>query len=169
MTVFSHILATYFLGKIFKVKDIKTWILLWGFGVLIDLDAVILRPLQTLNPAEWYYHYDNPRCLRTFIQEPISLLWLLPLSYFVFKNFLPVLAFLLHLMMDYIEIKIKRPFWPASNLEIYQGILKPGSKVEIVLSCFFLLILSYDQARRKNSGLRTFFRRSREEIKKIRA
>jgi hypothetical protein len=167
MTVMSHILATFLLGKVLRIKKRKVWILMWLFGVLIDLDGVIFHPEVLVNSAEWYYHYENPRYLRTFIQEPISLIWVLPLSIFGFKTLIPVLAFFLHLLMDYIEIKIKKPFWPFSNLKIYQGILKPGSKIEIVVSSFLLLLLSYEQIKRKNSSFRAFFRRGFKKIRKL--
>ncbi|MCH7759535.1 hypothetical protein IID20_04225 [Patescibacteria group bacterium] len=81
------------------------------FGVAIDLDHVIKIPLFRKLTKWWKFKHLN---WRTPLQEPISLLWIIPLSIWL-STWVPIIFFLLHLALDYITGYSKKPFFPFSN------------------------------------------------------
>jgi len=113
MTVFTHTLVTLFFVRLFNLSG-REEVLAWLFGVAIDLDHLIRLPLY-LKLHKFKIIKNFP--WRTPLQEPISLLWITPLSIYL-QSWVPVVFFLFHLALDYSMNYTKRPFYPFSNFEI---------------------------------------------------
>src|SRR5204863_5058725 len=81
---------------------------------------------------------------RTSLQEPVALLWIIPLCFFL-GTWVPALFFLIHLAMDYSVGYEKMPWYPYSPL-VTQGFLAQVSDrtkeavLIVVLLCMNLLL-----------------------------
>ena len=81
---------------------------------------------------------------RTSLQEPVALLWIVPLCFFL-GTWVPALFFLVHLAMDYGVGYEKMPWYPYSPL-VTQGFLVGVSDkakeaiLIVVLLCMNLLL-----------------------------
>lgn len=140
MNLITHILSVLLLGKILPISGFE-WVLAFIFGVFIDIDHIFKLPIflkfrnfRTIRYLNW----------RSSIQEPVSYLWVIPLSIF-FKSYVPVLFFTLHLALDYMMSYEKKPFFPFSNYTIRDtkkfrrdGVLQ--AVVSLLIICTFLLI-----------------------------
>ncbi len=113
MNILIHILITVLIIHLMDLSGIDVlWALL--FGILIDLDHLVKIPLYVKQNGFSVIRYWN---WRTPLQEPISLLWVIPLSVYL-NTFVPVLFFLSHIALDYIKGFEKKPFFPFSNYTI---------------------------------------------------
>ncbi|RMF06789.1 hypothetical protein D6764_01415 [Candidatus Woesearchaeota archaeon] len=110
------------------------------FGVLLDADHILKLPLYYSLPKSKRKRHFN---WRTPLQEPVSLLWIVPLSIYL-QTMVPVLFFILHLALDYLMSYPKKPFFPYSNFS-----LKPTQKLKrdlafeiifTVVLCIFLVV-----------------------------
>ena len=85
--------------------------LAYTFGMAVDVDHVIKLPYYLravgLHDKRGYYW-------RSSLQEPVALLWILPLCYFL-GTVIPLLFFLIHVAMDYSVRFEKMPFYPYST------------------------------------------------------
>ena len=120
----------------------RQWFLagLFGAGIdFLDFPHVILAIQGFLN-GRVGFGKNGQHYYRSFIQEPISLLWVIPLSFFL-KSPIPVIFFLLHGLMDFICQFEKRPFWPISNFSTSWGLFPSGTILEFLISLVLLLIL----------------------------
>ena len=85
--------------------------LAYGFGYGIDLiDHPIKLPLylkKNWTKNEKHYHWRTP------LQEPVALLWIIPLSFYL-RTYVPALFFISHFALDYLVSYDKRPFFPFS-------------------------------------------------------
>lgn len=142
MIIFSHILATYLLGKILKLETKKDWFLAFGFGVGIDfLDVFhIVNMIRGLFLGEIGRGKSGSHYYRSFIQEPVSLFWIVPLSLIV-KTPLPLIFFILHFVLDYCCKYEKRPFWPLTKFSTNFGIFPSSTYEEFIITGVLLLIL----------------------------
>ena len=81
---------------------------------------------------------------RTSLQEPVALLWILPLCFFL-GTWVPAIFFVIHLAMDYSVGYEKMPWYPYSPL-VTQGFLVGVSDkakeaiLIVVLLCMNLLL-----------------------------
>jgi hypothetical protein len=111
MTIIPHLLLTTVgvqaLGL--EGKDIA---LAYAFGYGIDLiDHCIKLPLYLRKNGrknERNYHWRTP------LQEPVALMWIVPLSVYL-GTYVPILFFALHFFLDYLVSYEKRPFYPFST------------------------------------------------------
>lgn len=107
MTIITHVLLTAAGAQLLHLDQTNT-LYAYFFGVALDLDHLIKMPLYTkkygLTRAK---HYP----WRTPLQEPVSLLWIIPLSMFL-GTAVPVIFFIGHLLLDYTVSYVKRPFFP---------------------------------------------------------
>lgn len=87
-------------------------VLAYTFGYGIDLiDHPIKLPLYYRKNGlknEKHYHWRTP------LQEPIALLWIVPLSLYL-GTYVPALFFISHFFLDYLVSYDKRPFFPFSK------------------------------------------------------
>jgi sterol desaturase/sphingolipid hydroxylase (fatty acid hydroxylase superfamily) len=140
MTIVTHALATTLGVRVLRLTGSDA-VLAYVFGVGLDIDHVIKAP---------YYlrHVGRKRKLgyywRTSLQEPVALLWIIPLCFFL-GTWVPALFFLIHLAMDYSVGYEKMPWYPYTPL-VTQGFLAGVSDrtkeavLIVVLLCMNLLL-----------------------------
>jgi len=140
MLMFSHLAINLILIKILNLAG-SDIILALIFGNLVDLDHLFHLKLIL---KDWRYLYNDKKMLRTFIQEPISLIWILPLC-LLLRNFIPLIFWSVHVLMDYLVVIKKKPFWPISNTVVKTGVIPSGSRIEWMISSstFFLVVVYY--------------------------
>ncbi len=109
--------------------------LAYTFGYGIDLvDHPIKLPLylkKNWTRNEKHYHWRTP------LQEPIALLWIIPLSFYL-GTYVPALFFISHFALDYLVSYDKRPFFPFS-MYTTRGILPLTSDAAKEWTTTFLL------------------------------
>ncbi len=139
MTIVTHVLATTLGVRVLKLTGSDA-ALAYVFGVGVDIDHVIKAPFYWragLRKERGYYW-------RTSLQEPVALLWIIPLCFFL-GTWVPALFFLVHLAMDYSVGYEKMPWYPYSPL-VTQGFLVGVSDkakeaiLIVVLLCMNLLL-----------------------------
>jgi len=139
MTIVTHALATTLGVRVLKLSGSDA-VLAYVFGVGVDIDHAIKLPFfwrAGLRKERGYYW-------RTSLQEPVALLWIVPLCFFL-GTWVPVLFFLIHLAMDYSVGYEKMPWYPYSPL-VTQGFLVGVSDkakeaiLIVVLLCMNLLL-----------------------------
>ena len=150
MTIITHILVTT-VGVRFLHLTGSEAVLAYIFGVVIDLDHFIKLPLyfkkhnfkirdilQKPFPKEKHYNW------RTSLQEPVALLWIIPLSIFL-KTPAPVIFFAGHLILDYLMSYQKLPFYPFSDFRtkgFFIGIPDMIKEVFIIIASSICIIFS---------------------------
>lgn len=177
MMIISHIVATYFLGKILKFKTKKQWFFAFLFGVGIDfLDLPhMIRGIRGFLIGETGFNRGGQYYYRSFVQEPISLLWVIPISIWL-KTPIPIIFFILQAGMDFICQFEKRPFWPLLNFSTRWGLFPSGTILEFALSLGLFLVILYIKKRTisfywqkyKNESINwSFFQRSFKKIREV--
>ncbi len=109
MTIVTHFLATT-LGVQAMGLEGQDRVLAYAFGMGVDVDHAVkapfyLRAVGLKNKRDYYW--------RSSLQEPVALLWIIPLSWF-FGSIVPILFFAMHVAMDYSVHFEKMPFYPYS-------------------------------------------------------
>jgi len=142
MTIVTHALATTLGVRVLKLTGSDA-VLAYIFGVGVDIDHAIKLPFfwrAGLRKERGYYW-------RTSLQEPVALLWIIPLCFFL-GTWVPALFFLVHLAMDYSVGYEKMPWYPYSPL-VTQGVLvgvsdkaKEAILIVILLCTNLLLFLA---------------------------
>ncbi len=111
MTIIPHLLMTT-LGVQLLGLEGKDIVLAYAFGYGIDLvDHPIKLPLYLKKNGtknEKHYHWRTP------LQEPVALLWIIPLSFYL-RTYVPAVFFVSHFFLDYLVSYDKRPFYPFST------------------------------------------------------
>ncbi len=135
MTIIPHLLLTT-LGVQLLGLEGKDVILAYTFGYGIDLiDHPIKLPLYLKKNGtknEKHYHWRTP------LQEPVALLWIVPLSVYLGTP-VPALFFVSHFLLDYLVSYDKKPFFPFGEYTT-KGILSrtPDALKEWVTSLVLL-------------------------------
>ena len=141
MTIVTHALATTLGVRVLKLTGSDA-VLAFVFGVGVDIDHAIKAPfyLKAGFRREKGYYW------RTSLQEPVALLWIIPLCLFL-GTWVPALFFLIHLAMDYGVGYEKMPWYPYTPL-VTQGFLvgvsdkaKEATLIVILLCMNLLLFL----------------------------
>ncbi len=139
MTIVTHALATTLGVRVLKLTGSDA-VLAYVFGVGVDIDHAIKLPFfwkAGLRKERGYYW-------RTSLQEPVALLWIVPLCFFL-GTWVPVLFFLVHLAMDYGVGYEKMPWYPYSPLVTQGFVVGVSDKAKetiliVVLLCMNLLL-----------------------------
>lgn len=109
MTIVTHLLATT-LGVEAMGLHGRERLLAYAFGVGVDVDHAIKAPFYLraigLHDKRGYYW-------RSSLQEPVALLWIVPLCLFL-STAVPLVFFAIHVAMDYSVRFEKMPFYPYS-------------------------------------------------------
>src|SRR5437667_9359598 len=125
MTIVTHALATTLGVRLLKLTGSGV-VLAYVFGVGVDLDHVIKAPFYLkaigLKNQRGYYW-------RSSLQEPVALLWILPLC-FLLGTVIPVMFFAVHLAMDYSMSYEKMPFFPYSTRVTRGWLVKVPDKLK---------------------------------------
>jgi len=118
MTIVPHLLLTTVGVQALGLEG-KDIVLAYTFGYGIDLlDHPIKLPLYLRKNGrknEKHYHWRTP------FQEPVALLWIIPLSVYL-GTYVPALFFFSHFALDYMVSYEKRPFSPFSTYST-EGVL----------------------------------------------
>ncbi|MFX0151544.1 MAG: hypothetical protein ACFFAJ_12230 [Candidatus Hodarchaeota archaeon] len=140
MNVIAHILITILFIELTDIKGID---ILWAviFGVIIDLDHLIKIPLYIKqNGLKIVRLWD----WRTPFQEPISYLWIIPLSIFL-QTWVPLFFFTIHILLDYLMSFKKKPLYPFTDFEIKEREVKFDAPLEIITMvttlCMFVFLV----------------------------
>jgi hypothetical protein len=109
VTIVTHFLATT-LGVQALGLEGRDKVLAYAFGMGVDIDHAVKLPFYLravgLRDKRGYYW-------RSSLQEPVALLWIVPLCVFL-GTLLPILFFAIHVVMDYSVRFEKMPFYPYS-------------------------------------------------------
>jgi len=110
MKLVTHVLATTAGVQALHLQG-RDALLAFAFGVAIDVDHAIkapfyLKAIGWKNKLGFYW--------RSSLQEPVALLWIVPLCFFL-HTWIPIPFFLFHLAMDYSVRFEKMPFYPYST------------------------------------------------------
>jgi len=110
VTIVTHFLATT-LGVQALGLEGQDKVLAYAFGMGVDVDHAVkapfyLKAVGLRNKRDYYW--------RSSLQEPVALLWIIPLALF-FGSLVPILFFLIHVAMDYSVRFEKMPFYPYSS------------------------------------------------------
>ena len=110
MTIVTHILVTTVGVQALHLTG-KERILAYVFGCCVDVDHIIKAPyyLKAVGLKEKRLGYY----WRSSLQEPVALLWVIPLS-ILLGTWVPVLFMSVHMAMDYSVRFEKMPFYPYS-------------------------------------------------------
>ena len=110
MTIFTHVLATTLGAQAMELRGGQL-ALAYAFGVGVDIDHAIKAPFYLravgLRDKRGYYW-------RSSLQEPVALLWIVPLCVFL-GTVVPIVFFAIHVAMDYSVRFEKMPFYPYSS------------------------------------------------------
>ena len=142
MKIFTHALATTVAVQALHLQG-REVVLAFLFGVALDVDHVIkapfyLRHVGGLRDERGYYW-------RSSLQEPVALLWIVPLCLWL-GTWVPVVFFLIHVAMDYAVQFEKMPLYPYSRW-VTRGWMRgiPDGPKEaaffLVLACTSLFLL----------------------------
>ena len=109
MTIITHVLATTLGVQAMELHGSEV-ALAYGFGIGVDIDHAVkapfyLRSVGWRNKKDYYW--------RSSLQEPVALLWIIPLAWFL-GTIVPIVFFLLHIALDYSVRFEKMPFYPYS-------------------------------------------------------
>ncbi|MFI5252351.1 MAG: hypothetical protein ACHQQQ_07980 [Bacteroidota bacterium] len=145
MTLFPHLLLTTVGIQVLGLEG-KDIVLAYTFGYGIDLvDHPIKFPLyykKNGTKNEKHYHWRTP------LQEPIALLWIIPLSIYL-GTYVPALFFISHFFLDYCVSYEKRPFFPFSSYTTEGLFTRYSDTVKEVWTCgiclVFIIALGYHQ------------------------
>jgi hypothetical protein len=131
----THILATTLGVKAMGLHggDVA---LAFAFGCGVDIDHLLKLPfyLKSVGFKDRRGYY-----WRSSLQEPVALLWIVPLSVFL-GTIVPVVFFAIHVAMDYSVRFEKMPFYPYSPLVTRGWLLGVSDNVKeavlfVLLAC----------------------------------
>lgn len=139
MTIVTHALATTLGARLFKLTGSDV-VLAYVFGVGVDIDHAIKAPFF----FKAGYRKERGYYWRTSLQEPVALLWIIPLCFFL-GTWVPALFFLIHLAMDYAVGYEKMPWFPYSPAVTQGYLVQVSDKAKeailiVVLICMNLLL-----------------------------
>ena len=110
MTIVTHILATTLGAQALRLEG-RDLALAYAFGVGVDVDHAVKAPFYLkhvgLRDRRGYYW-------RSSLQEPVALLWIVPLCVLL-GTVVPIVFFAIHVAMDYSVRFEKMPFYPYSR------------------------------------------------------
>jgi hypothetical protein len=140
MTSVTHVLATSLGVRVLKLSGSDV-LLAYIFGIGVDIDHAFKAP---------FYHrsFGWKRVMgyywRTSLQEPVALLWIVPLCFFL-GTWIPALFFLIHIAMDYSVSFEKMPWYPYSPVVTQGFLLGVSDKTKelvlvVALVCTHLLL-----------------------------
>lgn len=137
MTILPHLLLTTAAAQALGLEG-KDLVLAYTFGYGIDLvDHPIKLPLYLKKNGkknEKNYHWRTP------LQEPIALLWIIPLSVYL-GTYVPALFFISHFVLDYMVSYEKRPFYPLSTYSTEGFLTGYSDTAKEVWTCILCVII----------------------------
>lgn len=112
--------------------------LAYVFGMAVDIDHAVKAPYYLkaigLKDKRGYYW-------RSSLQEPVALLWIIPLCFFL-GTMVPILFFAIHVAMDYSVRFEKMPFYPYSSYVTRGWLINVPDKLKEGVLFGLLLVLN---------------------------
>ena len=137
MTIVTHILATTLGVQALELRG-QDAALAYAFGVGVDVDHAVKAPFYLravgLRDKRGYYW-------RSSLQEPVALLWIVPLC-LLLGTIVPIVFFAIHVAMDYSVRFEKMPFYPYSGFVTRGWLLGVPDKVKEGVLFAVLLVLN---------------------------
>ena len=137
MTIVTHFLATTLGVQALGLQG-QDKVLAYAFGMGVDIDHAVKAPFYLravgLRDKRGYYW-------RSSLQEPVALLWIIPLSLFL-GSLVPVLFFLIHVAMDYSVRFEKMPFYPYSSFVTRGWLVRIPDRIKEGVLFAVLLVLN---------------------------
>ena len=137
MTIFTHVLATTLGAQALELRGGQL-ALAYAFGVGVDIDHAIKAPFYLravgFRDKRGYYW-------RSSLQEPVALLWIVPLSVFL-GTVIPIVFFVIHVAMDYSVRFEKMPFYPYSSWVTRGWLIRVPDKVKEGIVFAVLVVLN---------------------------
>ena len=116
--------------------DRRDTALAYTFGVAVDVDHAVKAPFYLravgLRDKRGYYW-------RTSLQEPVALLWMVPLCWFL-GTLVPVVFFAIHMALDYSVRYEKMPWYPYSTHVTRGWLIEIPDKVKEAVVFIVLLV-----------------------------
>ena len=137
MTTVTHVLAT-MLGVQAMGLEGRDKVLAYAFGIGVDVDHAIKAPfyLRTVGLRDKRGYY-----WRSSLQEPVALLWIVPLCIFL-GTVVPIVFFAIHVAMDYSVRFEKMPLYPYSAWVTRGWLTTVPDKVKEAVVFAVLLVLN---------------------------
>jgi hypothetical protein len=137
VTIVTHFLATT-LGVQAMGLEGRERVLAYAFGMGVDVDHAVKAPFYLkavgLRDKRGYYW-------RSSLQEPVALLWIVPLCVFL-GSVVPIIFFAIHVAMDYSVRFEKMPFYPYSPWVTRGWLTRIPDKIKEVTVFSVLLVLN---------------------------
>jgi len=137
MTIVTHFLATTLGAQVLGLEG-QDRVLAYTFGMAVDIDHAVKAPFYLkaigLKDKRGYYW-------RSSLQEPVALLWIVPLCLFL-GTMVPILFFVMHVAMDYSVRFEKMPFYPYSPYVTRGWLVGVPDKVKEGVLFSVLLVLN---------------------------
>jgi hypothetical protein len=137
VTIVTHFLATTLGAQVLGLEG-RDRVLAYAFGMGVDIDHAVKAPFYLraigLKDKRGYYW-------RSSLQEPVALLWIVPLCFFL-GTFVPILFFVVHVAMDYSVRFEKMPFYPYSSYVTRGWLIDVPDKVKEGVLFSVLLVLN---------------------------
>jgi hypothetical protein len=137
MTIVTHFLATTLGAQALGLQG-QDRALAYAFGMGVDIDHAVKAPFYLraigLKDKRGYYW-------RSSLQEPVALLWIVPLCFFLGTT-VPILFFAIHVAMDYSVRFEKMPFYPYSPYVTRGWLVNVPDKVKEGVLFSVLLVLN---------------------------
>jgi hypothetical protein len=137
MTIVTHFLATTLGAQALGLEG-QDRVLAYAFGMGVDIDHAVKAPFYLraigLKDKRGYYW-------RSSLQEPVALLWIVPLCFFL-GTLVPILFFAIHVAMDYSVRFEKMPFYPYSSYVTRGWLVGVSDKVKEGVLFSVLLVLN---------------------------
>jgi hypothetical protein len=137
MTAPTHFLATTLGVQVMRLTG-QDRLLAYTFGMAVDIDHLVKAPFYLravgLHDKRGYYW-------RSSLQEPVALLWILPLCFFL-GTIVPAIFFVIHVAIDYSVRFEKMPFYPYSDYVTRGWLTNIPDKVKEAVLFAVLLVLN---------------------------
>jgi len=137
VTIVTHFLATT-LGVQAMGLEGRERVLAYAFGMGVDVDHAVKAPFYLkavgLRDKRGYYW-------RSSLQEPVALLWIIPLCVFL-GSVVPIIFFVMHVAMDYSVRFEKMPFYPYSPWVTRGWLTRIPDKIKEATVFSVLLVLN---------------------------
>jgi hypothetical protein len=137
VTIVTHFLATT-LGVQAMGLEGRERVLAYAFGMGVDVDHAVKAPFYLkavgLRDKRGYYW-------RSSLQEPVALLWIIPLCVFL-GSVVPIIFFVIHVAMDYSVRFEKMPFYPYSPWVTRGWLTRIPDKIKEATVFSVLLVLN---------------------------
>ena len=136
MNILVHLFYTLIFARMLNLGRLDFFLAV-GFGALVDLDHVVPYVKTYLKEKKINQRgYDS----RWYTQEPIFFIVVIPISV-VYRTWVPIIFFSLHLLLDYMMDYKKYPLYPNKKIVVRGFIKSYGILYWIITAVSVLLFI----------------------------